>query len=390
MSGSDDGFGTTSTLSVELDERSLTNVKHQIESEIGSMPLGVTDGGSMSAQMAGGAGSGRERRRRRREFRWARERTGYLEDAVTYLEEIDDKVGEGDDGGIAGGIINQVIDSGGDAGGAAALSGAAAALTGAATAHTGAAAAHGGAAAALTAAAGALSGAGGSSVSVEKPAWTPLQVEDVGPLDVEDVDPLAIEEPGTYPLEEPSGDYPLAEPSGTYPVEEPSKPYPVEDVGPIPVDVSVSVGQGSSSSGAGEREAPHQWANDILRDVPVVGPSLADANKEVVNSARDWGRDVPLLPEPVPNLKSSDNKRRQEQGQTSSVTVEASQPPDGSQSINYTDNSTTEVVVETNTEDVVDDAIDEIEREYDDRIADIESELDDLRREIKDAARGRR
>ena len=104
MSASDDGFGTTATLEVEVDGRSLNNVKQQIESEIGTTEVGVADGGSMSAQVAGGgAAGGRERRRRRREYRWARERTDYLEEVVGYLEDIEDKVGGG------GGILDDLL-----------------------------------------------------------------------------------------------------------------------------------------------------------------------------------------------------------------------------------------------------------------------------------------
>ena len=95
-------FETTAELSLTVDEGDLQNVKQQIESEIGTTAVGVTDGGSMSAQSASSSGGGRGRRARR-SMRLAETRNEYLEDVALYLESIDDKVGGGGGGGGAGG-----------------------------------------------------------------------------------------------------------------------------------------------------------------------------------------------------------------------------------------------------------------------------------------------
>jgi hypothetical protein len=84
-------------------------------------------------------------------------------------------------------------------------------------------------------------------------------------------------------------------------------------------------------------------------------------------------------------LESSSNTDNPSSASVSATTGGGGNP----QSIKYVDRSSNNITVETDTESLVNDALDEIEKEYDRRISDIESQLDDLRREINDAARGR-
>jgi len=381
MSGSDDGFGTTSTLTVELDERSLTNVKHQIESEIGSTPIGATDGGTMSAQMAGGAGGGRERRRRRREFRWARERTGYLEDAVVYLEDIEDKVGADGGSGLGGEIIGAVVETGGDAA-IETVDTAVESVKDVLIETAGSAIG--------TAVANAIKNENVSledtTLEVEEPEWHPINVEDPGNVGVEELpgpigieappESIAIEEPGgAYPLEAPSGKYPIEKPAEAYPLEDPQKPYPVESVDPIQVEVSVS---GDSNGG----DAVGQTRNNLIRKVPWIGDDLADADRKGTNSIREFGRDIPLLPEPAGNITDPSNKTpaaqsnkkspRGEQGQQIEVTVET-----GDQS----------VTVEPASDQIVEDVVSALENQFEKDLRSLRSDLSDVERQLDNIAR---
>ncbi|UHQ96463.1 hypothetical protein [Natrinema halophilum] len=247
MSASDDGFETTATLEVELDDRSVNTVKQQLESELGTTEVGVADGGAMSAQVAtDGAGGGRERRRRRREYRWARERTDYLEETVSYLEEIEDKVGEGD-----GGLLSDLL-GGGAIGG---LLGGAGGVVGGA---------GGGVATGIGAAVGSAVGSAvgdaisGEKVEVKEPDWTPLEVKKPenalevdhpeepyavdhpeNPYAVEDPSPLGVEDPSSLSVNDPSP-LDVDDPSPLQ-VEE-VDPLPVEDVDPVEISVDVTTG----------------------------------------------------------------------------------------------------------------------------------------------------
>ena len=66
-------FETAAELDLVVSDRALRNVRNQIESELGAVEMGVTDGGSMSAQSAQ-SGSGGSRRRRE-SLRMERSRT---------------------------------------------------------------------------------------------------------------------------------------------------------------------------------------------------------------------------------------------------------------------------------------------------------------------------
>ena len=126
-------FETSAELSLTVDEGDLQNVKQQIESEIGTTAVGVTDGGSMSAQSAGSSGGGRGRRARR-SMRLAETRNEYLEDVALYLESIDDKVGGGGGGGGAGGIFTELFGAGAESGADLAIEGGSTAIDGITTA----------------------------------------------------------------------------------------------------------------------------------------------------------------------------------------------------------------------------------------------------------------
>ena len=112
-------FETSAELSLTVDEGDLRNVRQQIEDGIGTTAVGVADGGSMSAQSAGGSGGGRGRQARR-SMRLAESRNEYLEDVVIYLEEIEDKVGGGGGGG-AGGVFTEILGVAGETAGDAAI-----------------------------------------------------------------------------------------------------------------------------------------------------------------------------------------------------------------------------------------------------------------------------
>jgi len=112
-------FGTLAELDLVVSDESLRNVQKQIESELGAVEIGVTDGGAMSAQ-AGGSGGAGASRRGRQSFQMERTRTDLLEEAVIYLEEIEDKVGGGDGGG-AGGVFTELLGVAGETAGDAAI-----------------------------------------------------------------------------------------------------------------------------------------------------------------------------------------------------------------------------------------------------------------------------
>jgi hypothetical protein len=232
-------------------ESELRNVRQQIESGVGTTEVGVTDGGTMSAQAAqpGGTG-GRARRRARRSYRMEVSRTEYLEQAVVYLEEIEDKVGTGGGGGgILDDVLGAVVETGGDA--ALEISDTA---TDAFTDTVGTALGN---VIANSVSSSELSVEDAGPLTVEKPDWVPLAVEavdplpiqtptldvtDPSPLGVADPSPLAVADPSPLAVESPS---PLPVEDRTFPVED-VDPLPVEDVGPISVEVSVN-GSGSGS-----------------------------------------------------------------------------------------------------------------------------------------------
>ncbi len=255
-----DGFETTATLRIDVPDSELRNARQQIETSIGATSIGMTDGGTASAQAA--RGGGRQQRRARQSHRWERQRT---EDTGDLLEEVRDLTGE-EGGGIVDGVLGGLTGVGGDALGAGALTAAAGAMTGAAKAHTGAATALTTAAAALggssvidaidsddidvdTDALEDVEGIDGDGIAVEKPDWVPLEPPEEPewvPIEVDDPGTVAYEGPETLPYDGPES-IPL-DASDDTPLEvEDVPPLPVEPVDPIPIQVDVSA-QGAAGA----------------------------------------------------------------------------------------------------------------------------------------------
>ena len=116
-------FETEAELSLTVPRSELQNVQRQIEDGIGAVEVGATDGGSMSAQTTGASGGGG--RGGRRVMRLAEERNEHLDDAVIYLESIEDTLSEGGllggDGGGFGGIITELAGAGAETAGDVAI-----------------------------------------------------------------------------------------------------------------------------------------------------------------------------------------------------------------------------------------------------------------------------
>jgi len=108
-------FETEAQLSLTIPRSELQNVQQQIEDSIGTVDVGATDGGSMSAQTTGASGGGRGGRR---VMRLAEERNEHLDDAVIYLESIEDTLSEGGLlGGGGGGIATEILGVAGETAG---------------------------------------------------------------------------------------------------------------------------------------------------------------------------------------------------------------------------------------------------------------------------------
>ncbi|PGF16185.1 hypothetical protein CP556_08710 [Natrinema sp. CBA1119] len=300
-------FDTEAQLSIAIPSSELRNARQQIESEIGTTEIGVTDGGSASAQAAGGGrgGGGRQRRRARREYRWARERTDYLEEAVVYLKDIEDKVGGGDGGGmlselLGGGAIGGLL---GGAGGAAGGIG-----SGVAT----------GIGAAVGSAVGSAVGDAvtGDKLEVKEPDWIPLDIDE--PEEPYDVDhpedpyeldhpedpyaldhpeePYALDHPGDpYDVDHPDEPYALDHPEDAYDVDHPDEPYAisdellplkVEEVDPVGVEIEVEVETIAQTGGGGSSGEPE--------DIPEVD-EVEGVGETVKNTADAGGDAVPVV-----------------------------------------------------------------------------------------------
>ncbi|OYR53598.1 hypothetical protein DJ73_07250 [Halorubrum sp. Ea1] len=270
-------FETSAELSLTVDEGDLKNVQQQIEDGIGTTAVGVTDGGSMSAQSAGSSGGGRGRRARR-SMRLAETRTELLEDAVVYLEDIEDKVGGGDGGG-AGGIFTELLGSATETAGDAAIE------AGDTVAETLTNVLTGTAASALgnTISSAITNSDVSVSSDIAKPEWAPLtvrkpgwkiEVEDPtngtdgpigGPVPVPDIPPLSVPEL-------PSIDAPdsIAVNRDPLPVEDTT--LPVQDVGPI--TVSLDTRSGSNRGGGGSRRGLLQRTGSALDDAGARGADM--------------------------------------------------------------------------------------------------------------------
>lgn len=245
-------FSTSAEVDIVLEDRSVRAARKNLESELGSVPVGATDGGTVGAQSAGGPGGGRARRRARREHRWARERTDYAEEQAAYLEEIEDHLAEGALGGGGGGIFDNLIGSVTETAGDTAIEAGDTALelgTGAIGSVIG------------NTVANAISG---NKLGVKKPGWIPIEVEDVDSIDVDTSEAVGVEGADAIPLRHPDSipvDAPtlkvedpsplgVADPSPLS-VEDPS-PLEVEGVDPIPVDAPESIPVAFEMSGSGD------------------------------------------------------------------------------------------------------------------------------------------
>jgi hypothetical protein len=252
-------FESTTELHVTLNRRSVREVEQEL-ADLGDVEIGVS-GSTMSAQAtrsSGARGMGsRERRWRRREHRWARDRTELTDDAVAYLEDIEDHVAEGGaGGGIFGQISNTLLDTSGEAAGAGALTGAAGALSGAAGALTGAAAALSGASI--------IDGLSGNSIQVERPEWAPIGVKEPPAVEFEDPPKVGYEEPPTLQIEEadplPVEQEPLAVEREPLSVAYPSH-IPVSAPAYIPVRFPEMRG------GGGQRQSDEEFDRSFADDV---------------------------------------------------------------------------------------------------------------------------
>ena len=252
-------FETGAELSLTVDEGDLRNVRQQIQDEIGTTAVGVTDGGSMSAQSAGGSGAD-SARRARRSMRLAETQTEHLEDIALYLESIDDVLSEGGllggGGGLPGsGIFAEVVGAGaetaGDVGveaGDAVADAVSDVLTGTVASTLGntiSSAINGSTVAVeptpLPVEGG---GSGGTNVTVT-PTVRPTIEPDFGPdINLPDLPDLGV--PDTLAVNRD----PLPVQREPLPVEA-VDPLPVEDVGPITVAVETSTGGPSASTSSG-------------------------------------------------------------------------------------------------------------------------------------------
>lgn len=402
MSASNDEFGTSAQVAIEIPQSELRNARQQIESEIGAVEVGITDGGSMSAQTAGGGGSGgRERRRRRREFRWARERTDYLETVVEILDDIEDDVGDGD-----GGILSELL-GGGAVGGILGGAGGAAGGIGSGIAT--------GIGSGIGSAVGSAVGdaIGGESVAVEEPNWTPLDVDH--PEEPYEVDhpeePYALDHPEEpYALDHPEEPYALDHPEEPYAVDHPNEPYAVADPSPLeveevePIDVNVSVETTTRNV------EPSTDVPDTLTDPDAVDlgggsdsdtpDSILDGPRHLRERTREWTEKVPVVGKPFADLDrsledrlsggsssggSADPLDRPRGGPTGGLSTST---PSVENTFNITQTINPEVIVDElrETADAISEIQDAVEDGYDDlesQIDDIRSELDDLERQIR-------
>lgn len=381
-------FETEAEVHLTIPSDDLRNVRQQIEESVGTTEVGVTDGGSMSAQAAGGGGrGGRARRRARREFRWARERTDYLEDAVVYLESIDDSVGDG--GGGFGGVIGELIGAGAETAGDAAIEAGdtiADAITDTATTALGNAVAD-----AIT---NNQLNVEDTSLTVEEPGWTPIAVDDPSPFAVETPDAISVDAPSAIDVDDPSPlDVTDPSPLG---VDDPSPltvesvdPLEVEDVGPIGVNVDgqaedvdtdrPNVGVDVSTPGGRPPAEPSDdggFPGALHEDLP-----LTETREEAIRTSTELVAGEETADDVLSNIGAADRGTRRAGGQPGTATASP-------QSVELTVDQTfdTEVVVDE-LRDFRNETLSEIEGMVDDAFDELESELDSVRSDIDDLER---
>ena len=276
-------FETEAQLSLTIPRSELQNVQQQIEDGIGTVAVGATDGGSMSAQTTGASGGGG--RGGRRVMRLAEERNEHLDDAVIYLESIEDTLTEGGllggDGGGFGGIITELAGAGAEtAGDVAVEAGDQVAeaiqdtLVGTVSTALGTSVSNAINGSEVTVADTTVpvtpnplpvsgSGGGGTTVSPQfDPTFKPTL--DIAPeFDLPD---LEFGSPGTVRVDE-----------SQLPLSVDREPLPVEDVGPISVAVETR-GVGAGGQRSSEGVSPGQRLRDFARTVPG-GDGVADVSR---------------------------------------------------------------------------------------------------------------
>lgn len=372
-------FDTTAFVHLQVPDGELRNVRQQVEDAIGTTELGMTDGGTMSAQATAAGGGGRARRRARREYRWARERTDLLDEAVAYLEDIEDQIGEG---GGGGGVLDDLVGSVTETAGDVAVEGGGAVVDVATDSLS---------TAIGTAVADAITG---SAIDVEKPSWTPLEVEDVGPLEVEEPDPIPVEEPGgdgpdTLPpieFEESPDPYPLEEPPGTYPVEDVG-PLEVEDIDPIAVEkpewVPLEVQGRDGSDSPGGDNGPFDWiGRRITEGLDWMTPEADIESGGDGETPADWiDRRVD---EGVDWITQSGGD--QSSGSGSAASRQVGQPSI-TQDVSVSNSPTYNTTLEADASSIADAVIDDLEREFQSDIDELRRDLEDLKQDLEDAIR---
>lgn len=417
-------FETSALLAVEVDQQSLRQTRGQIESAIDSINVGLEDAGAVAQGLeaageslttgaadlraasnaldgveaeGGGGGGGRARRRARKEFRWARQRTNDVEELLETSLDIKSLLDEDSGGGM--------LSSGADILGSGALVGAAGALGGAAGSLTGSAGALSGSAGALTSAAALLPSevevtGEFDDLDVTEPEWQPLEVdhpEEAYPLDhpEEAYDVDHPDEP--YAVDHPADPYALDHPDGPYPIEE-IDPLPVEDIEPIDVDVSVDVGvsvvdaledspggaragrEGGGAVGGGRTPVTDEMSlpEAIVEDVPgshllrqTIGPVSERLGWTPARSPQDIavGQQQDRIPQGQPQPTGG-------RGTASETHVEVS-----------VETGDTTVEVETENIEILEQAIDEVERAHERQLDELRSELSDVERDLEMAAR---
>ena len=259
-------FETAAELDLVVSDRALRNVRNQIESELGAVEMGVTDGGTMSAQSAQSRSGGS--RQRRESLRMERSRTEHLEEAVAYLEDIDDILSEGGLGGGAGGLVTELVGVAGETAGDAAIE------TGGTVADAVSDVLTGTAASALgntisSAITGSEVAVEETTLQVERPGWLDelgggrtvrfsptfeptLEAPDLGPeINLPDLPDLNLGIPDQLAVNR----EPLPVQRDPLPVEA-IDPLPVEDVGPITVAVETRTGRPPASTGSASDSEP--------------------------------------------------------------------------------------------------------------------------------------
>ncbi|GAA1280108.1 hypothetical protein GCM10009646_78870 [Streptomyces aureus] len=381
----DNEFSTAARVGITIPDSELRNARQQIEAEIGSTEIGMTDGGTMSAQ-TGGGGGGRAQRRARREHRWSRDNHANLEDILEILENTDFEAGDGG-GGLFGDILGGV---GGLGGGLA-----------------------GGIGSGIGSAVGtAVGNAIGDEeltvdaeqfddVGVTEPEWLPIEVdhpEDPYELDHPE-DPYDVDHPeDPYALDHPGEPYAVEDPDTPFAVEDPS-PLEVEDVPPLEIedpptitvttetrqrdtspqtDVpdtlsdpdAVDVGDGGSDGPPGvwdtTLQMSEQWGDEI--------PGIGHAAGAFYGSARGTAQNLPGVSAPEQDGRSAAGETATPQSRSTRPRATGGGP--AVEQINVTQTFDTEVIVD-DIRDVAD-AVSDLERELDGAFADLEDELSDL------------